>query len=338
MEPEYNTEPEYVPEILTDGHGAQIAAIFFAVIICATLAYVFGFGQQIQQNKKTSTLTVVDKSAINKTPNIKIVSSTITPTIIKKNDPFENISIQARAAYVWDVKNQKTLYEKNANNVLPLASIAKIMTANVANELLSSTSTVSINQADLAQDGDSGLYLDELWNFNKLLDFTLAVSSNDGASAIASAASPNFVEKMNEKARTLGLSSMRFYNSTGLDESPIQSGAYGSASDVAKLFAYTQQNHPEIFSATRKGRFTTSSLSNFNHMAVNTDAEINNIPGIIGSKTGFSDLAGGNLAIIYDASVNYQIIIVILGSTYDGRFSDVMTLVGASNKALSLQK
>jgi D-alanyl-D-alanine carboxypeptidase len=317
MEPEYNRDEE----ILTDGHGAQIAAIFFAIIICATVAYIFGFGRTTQTKNQTDTLTVTN-----------------TSSAIGKIDPFATASIQAKSAYVWDIRNQKVLFNKNANDVLPLASITKIMTADVASELLSSTTTISISKTDLAQDGDTGLLLNERWTFRKLLDFTLAVSSNDGASALASTASPIFVEKMNEKAKTLGLSSMRFYNPTGLDESATQSGAYGSAVDVAKLFSYTLQVHPEVFEATRHAKFTTSSLDNFKHTAINTDVEINNIPGIIGSKTGFSDLAGGNLAIIYDAGVNYPIVVVVLGSTYDGRFSDVTTLVRATNQTLSLQK
>lgn len=321
MEPEYNTNPETDPEPMTDGHGGQIAAIFFAIVICAVVAYTFGFGRTTPEKKTADQLDITDTTAI-----------------IRKIDPFMTISLQAKSAYVWDIQKQKVLFAKNANDVLPLASITKIMTATVASEMLSPTTTISISRADLAQDGDSGLLLDERWTFKKLLDFTLAVSSNDGATALASAADPDFVNKMNEKAKELGLSSMRFYNPTGLDESMTLSGGYGSAADVAKLFSYTLQTHPEIFGATRYARFTTSSLDKINHTAINTDAEINNIPGIIGSKTGFSDLAGGNLAIIYDASINYPVVVVVLGSTYDGRFDDVTALVRATNQTLSLVK
>ena len=321
MEPEYKIDPEIDPGFPADGHGAQIAAIFFAILICASVAYVFGFGRNIQTKKQNNDLTVVN-----------------TPMVLRKIDPFAMISLEAKSAYVWDEQNQKVIFAKNASEILPLASIAKIMTANVATESLSPAETISISKEDLAQDGDSGLLLDERWIFRKLLDFTLAVSSNDGASAIASTASPVFVDKMNEKAKSLGLSSMLFHNPTGLDESLTKSGAYGSAIDVAKLFSYTLQMHPEIFGATRYAQFKTSSLDNFNHTAVNTYAEINNIPGIIGSKTGFSDLAGGNLAIIYDAGINYPIIAVVLGSTYSGRFSDIGALVQATNQTLSLQK
>ena len=317
MEPEYNREGD----MPTDGHGAEIAAVIFASTICAIVAYVFGFGHNVQFEKPINGLSVANSK-----------------TIIQKLDPFITVSIQAKAAYVWDVRNQKVLFAKNADDILPLASITKIMTADVASELLAPTSTISINQDALLQDGDNGLLLNERWTFRNLLDFTLAVSSNDGAFAIASAASPDFVGKMNEKAQALGLTSMHFYNPTGLDESLSQSGAYSSATDLAKLFVYTLQNHPEIFNATRYARFTTSSIDGFNHTAINTDEEINNIPGIIGSKTGYTDLAGGNLAVVYDASINYPIVVVVLGSTYDGRFSDVTTLIQASNQVLSLQK
>lgn len=317
MPPEYSTDIE----ITTDGNGSQIAAIFFAVIICASIAYAFGFGKNTHNKPISNELTVASTTAT-----------------IQKIDPFSLLDIKARSAFVFDIKKNHVLYAKDAETTLPLASITKIMTAIVASESLPATSTISISTTDLSQDGDSGLLANERWNFKKLLDFTLSVSSNDGASAIASASSPIFIEKMNQKAATLGLNSMRFYNPTGLDESIVQSGGYGSAIDVAKLFSYTLSTYPDIFTATRYANFTVSSLDNFKHTAVNTDAEINNIPGIIGSKTGYSDLAGGNLAIIYDASVNYPIIVVVLGSTYYDRFDDILKLVKASNQALSLQK
>jgi len=318
MEPEYNQEPD----LPTEGHGAEIAAVIFASLICAIIAYVLGFGQNVHLIKKPiNDLSVVDNQAT-----------------IQKIDPFATVSLQARAAYVWDIRNKKVLFAKNADQPMPLASITKIMTADVSSELLTPSSVVTIDADALSKDGDTGLYLNERWSFDKLLDFTLAVSSNDGAAAIASAASPVFVDKMNQKAQSLGFQSMHFFNPTGLDESVVQSGANGSASDVAKLFVYTMQSHPSVFSATRYASFSTKSLDGLTHIALNTDAEINNIPGIIGSKTGFSDLAGGNLAIVYDASVNYPVIIVVLGSTYSGRFSDITSLIQASNQVLSSQK
>ena len=54
------------------------------------------------------------------------------------------------------------------------------------------------------------------------------------------------------------------------------------------------------------------------------------IPGLLGGKTGYTNLAGGNLAVIYDAGLNHPIVVVVLGSTLEGRFGDVETLVDAT--------
>ena len=319
MGPEDNTEIE----ITTQGHGAEIAAVFFASLACAVIAYGFGIKNNQQSSKPVAASIEID-----------VAKSGTTISI----DPFATIQIQAKAAYVYDVAHQKVLYEKNADVTLPLASITKIMTANVAVESLAKDATISIQPSALAQDGDSGLLTGEKWNFTKLLDYTLAVSSNDGAAAVAEAVGPNFVDLMNQKTALLNLSSMHFYNETGLDVSPAQSGGYGSAADVTRLFKYTLDTHPEIFTPTTYQRFTVSSLDNVKHIAINTDADLDKIPGIIGSKTGFTDLAGGNLVVVYDASLNYPIIVVVLGSTYDGRFSDMTDLINAAQQTLLLQK
>ena len=56
---------------------------------------------------------------------------------------------------------------------------------------------------------------------------------------------------------------------------------------------------------------------------------------MIASKTGFTNLAGGNLAIVFDAGFMHPIAIVVLGSTIDGRFSDILKLQRAALEKLS---
>ena len=51
---------------------------------------------------------------------------------------------------------------------------------------------------------------------------------------------------------------------------------------------------------------------------------------LIASKTGYTDLAGGNLVIAFDAGFNHPIIVSVLGSTIDGRFTDAEALVWAA--------
>ncbi|HEY4509349.1 MAG TPA: hypothetical protein VJC13_03705 [Candidatus Paceibacterota bacterium] len=259
---------------------------------------------------------------------------------------FDSISLQGKSAYVFDVTANKVLFKKNEFLQLPLASITKLMTALVATDLYSKDAHVIIKREFLAGEGDSGLFVDETWRMKDLLDFSLVSSSNDGAISIASTVGAfdlktddyvlgrkNFVSRMNDKAKVLGLKETYFINESGLDENG-SSGGYGSAIDVAKLMQYILENKPEIVEATK---YQSISIKSFNktHTAKNTDMVINEIPNLIASKTGYTDMAGGNLVVAFDASIGRPIIVVVLGSSEQGRFSDVSKLVNASLKYIS---
>jgi serine-type D-Ala-D-Ala carboxypeptidase (penicillin-binding protein 5/6) len=263
-------------------------------------------------------------------------------------NPFENISLEAKAAYVFDAREQKELFGINEQAQLPLASLTKLMTAFTAYELLPDYTIVTIDSDNLSAEGDSGFYKNEKWRLNDLLSFTLAVSSNDGASAIAAAAGSmennlpelkenndkSFVKAMNRNARDIGLTQTYFVNETGLDTSDFIGGGYGSARDAALLLEHIIVNAPEIADLTRHYNLEFISLSEILHTATNTNDAIGRIPGLIASKTGFTDLAGGNLAVAFDAGINHPIIVTVLGSTLEGRFRDVEKLVWASLNSL----
>ena len=86
---------------------------------------------------------------------------------------------------------------------------------------------------------------------------------------------------------------------------------------------------------TRYSSFIFAALSNIRHSVRNTNDSVNNIPGLIASKTGYTELAGGNLVFAFDAGINHPIIVSILGSTQEGRFVDAEKLVAASLKAIA---
>ena len=225
---------------------------------------------------------------------------------------------------------------------MPLASLTKVMTAVTAYAFLSDSANVKILLEYLEPEGDSGLVVDDIWRASDLRDFTLLTSSNDGAFALAAVAESQTAEKggdpqaqflkaMNNKAAEIGLSNSRFFNEHGLDREMDRGGAYGSARDMALLFEYTLKNYPEILEATRYKSLQFGSAEKV-YAADNTNIFINEIPGILASKTGFTDLAGGNLVIAFDSGLNRPIIISILGSTEEGRFADTLKLVNASLK------
>lgn len=253
-------------------------------------------------------------------------------------DPFAELNITAEAAYVWDVRGQRALFNKNADVQLPLASVTKLMTALVAFELLDGGSTVPITMGAILQEGESGLSVGETFTLRDLTDLTLITSSNDGAYALAAAAggsldagadAQTFVEAMNIRAEEIGLSETYFKNPTGLDISLTEAGAYGSARDMAFLMEYIVTHYPEVLELTTESLTEVANGNGEQHLAQNTNQSVIEIPGIIGSKTGYTTLAGGNLVIAFNAGLNRPIIISILSSTLSGRFRDTLALTEA---------
>lgn len=268
------------------------------------------------------------------------------PASLAVADPaaFDDVTVSATSAFVWDVRTQRVLYEKNPDEQLPLASITKLMTALVAYEITTRDTAVAVDPDATRQDGDSGLASGERFTLGALADLTLMTSSNDGAYAIATAAGSlldageptvSFVKAMNIRADELGLSQTYFRNPTGLDITESEAGAYGSARDIAFLLEHIVAERPEILEATTEPAALVYNEDGAYHEAENTNYAVRNIPGLIGSKTGYTTLAGGNLAVAFDVGVNRPIIVVVLGSTYDGRFTDVLTLANATRDALS---
>lgn len=243
-----------------------------------------------------------------------------------------NVDIKAKSAYVFDIKNDKVLFSKNENEKLPLASLTKLMSAVVASDLSSMDNTVTIASEALKADGDVGLLSGERWKLKDLLDFSLVSSSNDGITAIAlslGGTEPNFVAQMNAHAATLGMKDTYYLDPTGLDISTSSGGAYGSAKDEATLLSYILKYRPTLVEATRNPTIAVVSLDGIHHEAKNTNLILGDVPRILASKTGYTDLAGGNLIMAFDSGIGHPIIISILGSTESGRFEDMQKIVNS---------
>jgi D-alanyl-D-alanine carboxypeptidase (penicillin-binding protein 5/6) len=238
------------------------------------------------------------------------------------------------------------LFAQNETSKRSLASLTKIMTGVVASEHAKTQERVAVSPYAIETEGDSGLFANETWKLKDLISFVLMTSSNDGADALATAvgaasqaasstsasdAIDVFVETMNQKARDLELADTTFTNPTGLDEVGGAYGGEGTAQDMAKLTAYAWKHFPGTLADSAELRRTFTSENGFIHEAKNTNKQVYSYPGLLGSKTGYTDYAGGNLAVVYDAGLNHPIVIVVLGSTLEGRFSDVKTLIDATS-------
>ncbi len=259
--------------------------------------------------------------------------------------PFASINLQAKSAIVLNPLNGEILYAKKEQEALPLASITKIMTAHVSAELLRDKKTVTLSPYALEALGEYAFEVGDIWSTSDLTKATLVKSANDGARALAIASGAfltgsteersqekAFIDTMNRTAREMNLETVLFENPSGLDIGS-RASATGSAQDVAEMFTKIIQEDRSILEATTYDEFRTT-VSGANYRYVNTNAIVNKIPNLIASKTGFTDLAGGNLGIVYDSGLNQPIVIVVLGSTKNGRFDDMYKLIETTESYL----
>lgn len=249
-------------------------------------------------------------------------------------DAFADVYVQGKAAIVYDLTTGEVLYEKNAEAQLPLASLTKLLTVYAGTTALEENSPVTLTASALSAEGESGFMLGETFTFKDAAKLTLVASSNDAAEAIAEAAQ----EKrgiagsalMASAAQAAHLSQTYAVNGSGLDEDTTMSGGYGSAKDVAILAGALLERAPEIARATTKPSVSVTSTSGIPHTMQNTNQGVVSVPGALLSKTGFTDLAGGNLVVVFDAGIAHPVAVVVMGSTVEGRFADVERLMDAT--------
>lgn len=254
---------------------------------------------------------------------------------------FSELELEAEAVMVYDIRTGTELFSTNTDEVLPIASITKLMTALLVKELTDTGSNIIVTKEAVAQYGESGLRVGEIISADNLTQYALLASSNDAAYALAHSlgdqilpeeGSVAFVDAMNIRAQELDLLNTYFQNATGLDISTIESGAMSTAEDVSTLMAYLVQNHPELLQDTVVDNARIYNQAGEYHDGENTNPVAGSIPNLLASKTGYTDLAGGNLTIAFDVGFNRPIVITVLGSTYSDRFVDVQKLVQATQK------
>ncbi len=248
--------------------------------------------------------------------------------------PAQNY-IQAKTYVVYDVLNQKVLLGKDESQVVALASMTKLMTAITAKEIASGDTVVKVIPEAIEGGYDIGLKNGQLWKLDELIKYMLVFSSNDIANLISVSlvSRADFIATMNTIAKREGMNTLHFTNPNGLDNGKEFGGA-GSALDVAKLMAYAYRKIPTLLDATTKSRATVVSSSGPLRGVPNTNQIVDKFIGVEGSKTGFTDEAGGNLVMIFDVTMGHPIVIVVTGSTRADRFTDVEKLYESTKNAL----
>lgn len=231
--------------------------------------------------------------------------------------------VSAKALLIKDLATGTFLLQKDANLSLPIASTTKIMTALVADKYFKQNDILTVSKNSLTGGSTVGLNLDESLSFRSLLYGMLLNSGNDAAYTIANnypGSLPAFVAAMNQEVQSLGLRNTHFDNPAGFD-SPKH---FSSAADLAIISeeALKQADLARVF-ATKE----TDILSldkKYDHHLVNLNKLLSSVSGVLGIKTGTTDLAKENLVTLVERN-GHRVLFVLLGS--NDRFSETIKLI-----------
>lgn len=205
--------------------------------------------------------------------------------------------INAQSYILVDANSGTIILKNNSKDRVPIASTTKIMTALVVLENYKLEDIVTISPAATAQIGaDANLIVGEKISIKELLHCMLIKSGNDSAYALAEfynnqgeVGTKRFVQKMNEKARELGLKDTEYHDSAGLDVT-----GYSSANDLAIVTKEALKNET-FLNIVGKAQYTATSVDGkIRHSLDNSNRLVNQYqyPGAIGVKTGYMPEAG----------------------------------------------
>lgn len=223
-------------------------------------------------------------------------------------------NILSRYVVVYDRGSGTVLWGKNENTPVPMASTTKIMTAIVMMELVGEehlNDTVAVSKEAANTIGSRlGLHTGDKITYNDLLYGLMLCSGNDAAVEIAISTTgsvANFAERMNQKARELGLENTHYITPHGLD----RDGHYTTALELAKITDYALKNR-KIAEVVSTKQYTVT-IDGYPKTISNTNELLGYLDGVRGVKTGYTSKAGRCL-VTATARDDFEIITVVLGA------------------------
>ena len=247
---------------------------------------------------------------------------------LKEYSPRINI-VSAHASVIMDAESGKILYARNADERRQIASLTKLFTATIVMERIQDLSElVTIDEEAVYAEGTrvgcprsgvcTGVRLKpgEQLSVENLLKAALMNSANDAAIALGKhlgKTQDGFAKIMNDRAKELGLENSHFCTPSGLEPDGREKECYSSAADVAKITSHALL-FPELWEIMRLEKLNiVSADGKYTHEIFNTDQLLGQFPNLIGTKTGFTPLAGYSLlAVATDSRAHHKIVAVVL--------------------------
>ena len=241
------------------------------------------------------TFIAIDKNLPKQEP-IELETVNDSPVQDQQKAPFQ---VEAKSAILIDADTGEVLFQQNCHEELPLASVTKVMTMLLVMEAvdtgkitLEDEVTISERAASM---GGSQMYMEfgEKHTVEELLMGVAMASANDGCVALAEYVAGSeeiFVERMNEKAKELGMNDSHFVNTNGLPVADHYSSAYDIAIMSKELYKHEKTHQ---WFTTWQSTITVGLPGKEKEFGLtNTNKLIKHYEGCNGIKTGFTADAG----------------------------------------------
>ena len=285
---------------------------FSLLILIFSNIYIFFNPYQISLSNYINTLTT----------NTNIVKNDLNQKLEKE---ISNLNINSKNYIIFDRNSNSTLFGKNINERVKMASTTKIMTALVILNFCPLDEIVEISKKAANTGGSRvGLKTGDKISISDLLYGLMLCSGNDAAVALAehcSETTSNFCAMMNTMAQNLGLCNTNFESPHGLDSE----NHYTTAYELAFLTDYALEN--KTFSKIVGTKTYTININSYSKTISNTNELLGKSNGIYGVKTGFTN--GANICLVSSCKRNeMDIISIVLGAdTKNYRTKDSIKLL-----------
>ena len=264
--------------------------------------------------------------------NVSTVNTSNIPENQKDSTPQSQINplnLQSSSAILIDQDSGQILYEHNIHEKLRPASVTKVMSILLIMEALDS-GQISLTDKVPCSENASSMGGSQVWltttetlTVDEMLKCMCVVSANDCTVAMAEflcGSTDAFVEKMNQRAKELGMNDTCFKNCHGIDEDGHVSSSY----DIAIMSRELLTKHPSIKNYTT---IWMDSIRDGKSELVNTNKLVRNYEGCTGLKTGSTSLALYNLSASATRD-NLNLIAVIMNApTTKIRFAEAKQLL-----------
>ena len=264
-------------------------------------------------------MTKINNTIIKIITTILIGCATITTAVADTKLPS---NINSKYYWIGKTNSNEPIYSSNSNDIRPIASITKLMTAIIiveSNQNLEEIITITDEDVDIVKNSKSRLKVGTTLTLKEALHLALMSSENRAAHALARTypkGIDSFIREMNKKAISLGLKSTTFIDSTGLDPRNTS-----TAQELAIIINKASE-YEIIRNLSTDSTFLFNNLEYNNSNKLIKDSKWN----ILTTKTGFTNEAGKCLAFISKINNIYWTIIILNSSSSQNRIKDAIKI------------